>query len=250
MKAIVLAAGRGTRLAPYTDSVPKCMVNVCGKSILDYQLDVFREKKIDEIVVVAGYKNEQIKYEQITKIINPMYETTNMVYSLFCARDCFDDDIIISYGDIIYSKGVFDTLLNASGEFSVVVDKEWQKLWQLRMENPLDDVETMIIDGDKIVELGKKPTSLDDVQGQYIGLIKIRKSFLPRMLEYYLSLDRNKLYDGQCFENMYLTSFIQLLINRFDNVTPTYIHGEWAEVDSVSDLNIYLKNNYIHSFLK
>lgn len=245
MKVIVLAAGSGTRLAPYTDLKPKCMVEVCGKPILDYQLELFAKENFSEIVVVSGYRNEEIRRDAITKVINPKFASTNMVYSLFCARDYFDDDIIISYGDIIYSERVLKKIMAAEGEFSVVVDKDWRDLWASRMENPLDDVESMRIEGDRIVELGKKVTSLDAVQGQYIGLMKIRKDFLPTMLEFYLSLDRDVLYDGKSYENMYLTSFIQLLINRFGNVSPVFINGGWIEVDTVADLEVYSRSDFM-----
>ena len=245
MKIVVLAAGSGTRLAPHTDFKPKCMVEVCDKPILDYQLELFEEEGILEIVVVSGYKNEEIQQDGICKIINPKFASTNMVYSLFCAKDHFDDDIIISYGDIIYSQSVLKKIMASEGEFSVVVDEDWLDLWSLRMENPMDDVESMRIEGGRIVELGKKVNSLDTIQGQYIGLIKIRKEFLPMMLEFYLSLDKNALYDGKSFENMYLTSFIQLLIDRFDNVCPVFINGHWVEVDTVSDLEIYSQDNFM-----
>lgn len=245
MKIIVLAAGSGTRLAPYTDSKPKCMVEVLGKPILDYQLELFEKEGISDIVVVSGYKNEEIRRDSMVKIINPKFASTNMVYSLFCARDHFNDDIIISYGDIIYSQSVLEKIMAAECEVSVVVDKDWLDLWSSRMENPMDDIESMRIEGGRIVELGKKVNSLDVVQGQYIGLMKIRRDFLPTMLEFYRSLDKDALYDGKSFENMYLTSFIQLLIDRFGNVSPVYINGQWVEVDTVSDLEIYSQNSFM-----
>jgi L-glutamine-phosphate cytidylyltransferase len=244
MKIIVLAAGCGTRLAPYTDSKPKCMVEVSGKSILDYQLELFEKENVAEIIIVSGYRNEKICRDSIVKVVNPKFASTNMVYSLFCAREHFDDDVIISYGDIIYSRSVLKKIMAAEGEFSVVVDKDWYDLWALRMENPLDDVESLRTEGDRIIELGKKVNSLDAVQGQYIGLMKIRRDFLQTMQKFYLSLSRTAQYDGKNYENMYLTSFIQLLINRFGNVSPVYINGDWVEVDTASDLEIYTKNNF------
>jgi choline kinase len=221
------------------------MVKVCGKPILDYQLELFEKEGISDIMVVSGYKNEKIRRNSIVKIINPKFASTNMVYSLFCARDHFNDDIIISYGDIIYSQSVLEKIMAAECEFSVVVDKDWLDLWSSRMENPMDDIESMRIDGGRIVELGKKVNSLDVVQGQYIGLMKVRKDFLPTMLEFYCSLDKDALYDGKSFESMYFTSFIQLLIDQFGNVSPIYINGHWVEVDTVSDLEIYSQNSFM-----
>lgn len=247
MKVIVLAAGQGTRLSPYTDDKPKGMVEVCGKPILNYQMELFEKVGITDVIIVAGYKSDMIHYRTASKIINKDFMTTNMVSSLFCARELFDDDIIISYGDIIYSESVLRKLLNAKNDFSVVVDKDWKKLWDLRMEDPLNDAESMKIIDDKIVELGKKVTRIEEIEGQYIGLMKISKEFLSKMISFYDSLDKSATYDGKDFNNMYLTSFIQMIIDKYKNVTPVYINGEWVEVDSVVDLEIYSSSKYIQN---
>ena len=101
MKLIVLAAGQGTRLRPYTNDKPKCLVQVQGKSILDYQLEACDRLGIHDQIVIAGYKQEKITRKGLKKIINTRYHQTNMVSSLFCASDFFDDDIFITYGEII-----------------------------------------------------------------------------------------------------------------------------------------------------
>ncbi len=245
MKIIILAAGQGTRLRPYTDTMPKGMVEVCGKPILDYQMELFEKAGITDIIIVTGYKQEKINYNVAKKVINKDFMTTNMVSSLFCAKDLFDDDLIISYGDIIYSEDVLNKIIEAEGDFSVIVDKNWKKLWELRMEDPLADAESMKIKDGKIVELGKKAKNVEDIEGQYIGLMKISKSFLPEMISFYNSMDRSKEYDGKDFDNMFMTSLIQMIIDKYRNVTPVYIQGEWVEVDSVSDLEIYSSSNYV-----
>jgi choline kinase len=250
LKVIILAAGQGTRLRPHTNDKPKCLVEVEGKAILDYQLESFERLGLNERFIVTGYKQDKVQRPNLHKVTNIRYDETNMVHSLFCAEEYFDDDIIISYGDIIYSDSVLSKLVQAEGEFAVVVDKNWNDLWSLRMDNPEDDVESMKIKDGYIVELGKKISNLKDVEGQYIGLIKIQKQFLPILRDFYNSLDKSILYDGNDFDNMYMTSLIQMVIDHFHNVTPIFIEGEWAEVDTISDLNIYSQNKYIHSFIK
>ena len=86
MKIIVLAAGKGTRLRPLTDIVPKCMVPLKGKPLIDYQLDLFKSKSINDITIVGGYLIEKLKSKNVNLITNNAYETTNMVHSLFCAE--------------------------------------------------------------------------------------------------------------------------------------------------------------------
>ena len=163
-----------------------------------------------------------------------------MVHSLFCAEPEMDDDLIVSYGDIIYSTDVLKQLIANDAPFVVAVDSQWRELWDLRMDNPLDDAETMKIDknGD-ILELGKKAESYDDIQGQYIGLFKVARSILEEIRRFYHSLDRSELYDGQDFDNMYMTSFIQLIINRLMPVKAEVINGGCLEFDNEKDLSVY-----------
>ena len=243
MKLIILAAGKGNRLKPFTDSIPKCMVKFNNKPIIKYILEVANSCNIKDIAIVGGYKFEKLKNylanEQITYLFNKNFEKSNMVSSLFCAKEFMNDDIIISYSDIIYKKEILEKVITSKADFSVVVDKKWKELWKIRMENPLDDAETLKIRDNKIIELGKKPQNYAEIEGQYIGLIKISKEKLPVIIDYYKNLDRDKLYDGKDFENIYMTSFIQLIINNILNVTPILINGGWLEIDSVEDLNNY-----------
>ena len=105
------------------------------------------------------------------------------------------------------------------------------------MDNPLSDAETMKLDiGGNITELGKKTKNYEDIEGQYIGLIKISYSVLPRVRQFYHSLSREEFYEGKDFDNMYMTSFVQLMIDRLLPVKAILVHGGWVEIDSVEDL--------------
>ena len=245
MKIIILAAGQGTRLRPLTDLKPKCMVEYGGKPIIDYILDMVSECGISDISIVCGYKKTvletYLKDRQIEYFTNEQFDKTNMVSTLFNAKQFMDDDIIISYADIIYSQDVLKKLIDSKADVSVVVDQDWKELWSLRMDNPLDDAETLkVVDGN-IVELGKRAYSYDDIQGQYIGLIKISKSRIKKVINFYESLNKNGTYDGKNFDNMYMTSFIQMMIDNLINVSPVYINGGWLEIDSISDIECYEK---------
>ncbi len=143
-----------------------------------------------------------------------------MVSTLFCAKEFMNDELIISYADIVYKKEVLEKLINSKDDFSVVVDREWRSLWSKRMENPLSDAETLKIKDGKIVELGKKPKSYNEIEGQYIGLIKISKRVLPKIIEFYENLNIDDIYDGKDFDNMYMTSFIQLVIDNLLDIKP------------------------------
>ena len=239
MRVVILAAGQGTRLRPLTNDLPKCMVGLNEKPLIQYQLDLFKQFGINDINVVTGYLKEKINFDHIKKFYNPYYTSTNMLYTLFCANELFDgsDDILISYGDIIYNSEVLSKIIDSKAKINVVVDKDWKDYWQARMENPLEDAETLKIDSNgDIKELGKKATSYDDIEGQYIGLIKLRKDFVLEFKKYYENLDKTSTYDGKDYNNMYMTSFLQLITENIEPLKPVYIYNGWMEVDTPSDL--------------
>ena len=139
-----------------------------------------------------------------------------MVETLFCARDFINEDgeLIIAYGDIVYESKNLHALLKCKDEIALMIDSKRKKLWSLRIQNPLEDAETLVMDKNNyVLELGKKPDNYDKIQGQYTGLIKVRADKVQDLINFYDNLDRKKLYDGQKFQNMYMTSFIQELIN-------------------------------------
>ena len=107
---IILAAGEGSRLRPLTENIPKCMVKFKGKPIIDYIIEATYNSEITDITIVNGYKSHVLeKYlnnESINFLTNEKYSTSNMVSTLFCAKKFLNDDIIISYSDIIYKKEI------------------------------------------------------------------------------------------------------------------------------------------------
>lgn len=242
-KALILAAGQGTRLRPLTNDIPKCLVSLAGKSMLGRQVNTLIQQGVTEIHVATGYKSKEIEKLGFNTSFNDNFDKTNMVASLFSAvkfiESC-DEDLIIAYGDIVYNPENLKALLDADDEICLMIDENWRELWSLRLENPLDDAETLKVRSDgMITELGKKPTSYDQIQGQYTGLIKIRKDKINEFIDFYKGLDRETMYDDQNFNNMYMTSFLQLLINAHWKVVAVKVNSGWLEVDSVEDLKTY-----------
>jgi len=240
VRVIILAAGQGARLRPLTDSKPKCMVELDNKPLIKYQLDLFEKFNIKDVNVVTGYLEEKIDFDGVRKFYNPKFDSTNMVSTLFCASELFDgeDDILISYGDIVYNDNVFNAIQKSNEQINVVIDKNWREYWEARMDDPLRDVETLKIDeSGNIKELGKKPSSYKDIEGQYIGLIKIRRDVVKQIKNYYKNLDKRALYDSNNYENMYMTSFLQMIADNIMPLTPVYISSGWMEVDEPTDLN-------------
>ena len=242
MRVIILAAGQGTRLSPLTNKIPKCMVRLNGIPIINRQIKILSDLNIKDITIVGGYLSSKIDSTHCELIRNKNYSTTNMVASLFCASKYFDskDDIIITYGDIVYEKKVIESLLASDSSISLTSDSNWEEYWRLRMDDPLKDAESFKVDKfNNIFEIGKKPTSYNDIEGQYMGIIRIKSEFTSKVFNFYNSLDRNKMYDGQTFDNMYMTTFIQKLIDHGFNVNSVFVENGWLEIDTIKDLEIY-----------
>lgn len=242
MKALILAAGQGTRLRPLTDNRPKCMVELAGRPLIKRQAATLLALGISDITVVSGYRADQIAAAGFATCVNPRFAATNMVATLFSAEHLMDEtqDLLICYGDIVYEARVLATLLKVNAPVTVVIDSQWRRYWELRLDDPLTDAETLKLGpGGRLLELGKKPRTYADIDGQYIGLIKIRADHVHALKQLYHAMDRSAIYDGKDFDNMYMTSFIQYQIDEGWDVRVAPTENGWLEVDSVTDLELY-----------
>ena len=175
MNAIILAAGEGKRLNPLTKNTPKGLVSLFGKSLLERQIEIFRTCDITDISIVTGYLGDMIKFSDVTYFQNSKYQNTNMVETLFCARQKLIDSTIVSYADIIFERKILEKLVDSEENVSVIVDTEWYDYWKERFENPLDNAESLILKDGYISNIGQKTKSLSEIQGQYIGLMKFQQ---------------------------------------------------------------------------
>jgi len=243
-KVLILAAGQGTRLRPYTDSVPKCMVEAAGRPLLLWHLDTLESCGIQKIALVAGYKSEVIVDQRVTKLVNTRYATTNMIESLFTAESWLTGNVIIAYGDIVYSEKVLRGLMDDTRDVVVACDEEWESYWRQRFDDPLSDAETFVKGpAGSVVSLGRKTNKLSEVQGQYIGLIKLssRGCELVKKLYYDAKGDDEQVVNawgsGRSLEMAYMTD----LLNQVAAMGELYyysIHRGWVEVDDHIDLEI------------
>lgn len=253
MKVIILAAGQGTRLRPLTDDRPKCLVDVNGRSILERQLDTMHACGIQDtdITIIAGYRGDVLQNKfsdtDICIITNEDYETTNMVCSLMCARGLMEtqEDVLISYGDIIYGEKVLKEILASDEAASVIVDDGWYAYWSKRCENPLDDAETLLFDQDDyLTEIGQKTTELAKVQSQYIGLMRFQKEGLRAMLDLAREAEERTARGtalwrtSRTYQKMYMTDLLQGLIEEGNKLKAVHIQRGWFEIDDLDDLKV------------
>ena len=239
MKSIILAAGEGTRLRPYTNDLPKCMVEVNGISLIERQLDVLRCEGIEEISIIGGYRADKLPNSNITLCNNPNYSSTNMLWTLFCAKDQLnsEQDIIVSYGDIVYSHRILNKLISSSADIATTIDLNWENYWRSRSSNPLDDAETLRFDKNNILtEIGQKPQVINEIQGQYMGLMKFSKHGQEVLQSVFQKAVNAGSIKGKTPEKAYMTDLLQMMIEEGISIKAIGVYDYWVEVDTVDDL--------------
>lgn len=240
MRAIILAAGRGSRMGEMTGEIPKCLIPLAGRTLLEYQMAALRRGGADEIVIIGGYQGDKLEGRGARVIRNPEWESTNMVATLACAGKLLEEDFILSYGDIVYRADYVSRLVSEPCDLAVIVDRRWHDLWSLRFEDPYVDAETMVLDArENIVELGKKITDTSRVQGQYTGLLKFTGKGRREALALMEALKAPKGDGPAPIRKMYMTDFIQGLIDGGENVKAVTVERGWLEMDSGKDYALY-----------
>lgn len=236
MKAIILAAGRGSRMKGLTDANPKCLLKLYGKSLIEWQIFALRDAGIDQISIVTGYKRESLADLGLKKFYNPRWAETNMVSSLECANEWLQEGpCIVTYSDIFYSRQAVESLINCDAVIAVTYDANWLDLWKRRFGDPLLDAETFRVNQEgELVEIGGKPKSVQEIEGQYMGLLR----FTPKGWSEIIRIRSNLLPD-EC-DKMHMTGTLQRVIDESHVAISAFpYYGEWGEIDSESDLSSY-----------
>ena len=127
MKAIIVAAGIGSRLGELTKHIPKPLVDVNGKSILERQISLFKKFGIDEIFIITGYKNDKINFSNVNYIYNSDFRITEQIGSLMKAKKEISNELIVSFGDILFEEKILKALLEKKDDFVLVCDPNWKK---------------------------------------------------------------------------------------------------------------------------
>ena len=240
MKAIILAAGRGSRMMKLTEDRPKCLVEFKGKTLLDWQLSAISAAGINEVGIVTGYRRELIADRGSAEFHNPAWAETNMVSSLERAAAWLESDVcLVSYSDIFYESEAPRLLSATPAEIAITYDPLWLKTWQRRFENPLSDAETFRLRQDgSVLEIGNKAERIEDIQGQYMGLLRIEPKGwreMQRVLGQLSHADR---------ANIHMTGLLQrVAIAGVCKVVAIAYAGEWGEIDSASDLAAYVEGS-------
>lgn len=235
-KAIILAAGRGSRMKEMTAAKPKCLTLLHGRPLLEYQLSALKEAGITDIAVVTGYMREALLSYDLFEFHNPRWAETNMVSSLCCAREwLMNEECIVSYSDIFYTSEAVIALLSNKDDISLTYDPSWLDLWRQRFSDPLSDAESFKLDDEHfLTEIGNKTTDATLIQGQYMGLLKFSPVGWKQVEMYRAELP------AVMQDNMHMTGTLNAMIQQNNiKVRAFPYEGRWGEIDSQEDLACY-----------
>ncbi len=236
IRAIILAAGRGSRMGHLTDDRPKCLVELQGKSLLQRQIGALRRGGVDEIGIVRGYRAEMIDVPGLSYFANERWEQTNMVMSLAAAAPWLrSGSVIVSYADIFYRSELVRDLAAVSAPLVITYDRDWRRLWTRRFADPLGDAETFRIEASgQLLEIGGRAGRIEDIEGQYMGLLKFTPtawSAIETLLSTMAPAVRDRLD---------VTGLLRLLLEgRFFPIGTFPTEGQWGEIDSPEDAALY-----------
>ena len=239
-KALIIAAGLGSRLKKHTENLPKCMLDFGGKTLLQRQLDSYKKCGIKDISLIRGYKKEKINYKGIKYFENTDYKNNNILNSIFYAEKVINGNIIISYSDILFNSSVVERTLETDHDISVVVDIDWRGYYVGRKDHPISEAENVIFNSNNEVEkIGKINTGKEEVHGEFIGMIKLSNRGTEIFKEHFHRLKKiywNKPFQrAKIFQKAYLTDFIQELVDIGIKVHCVIIESGWKEIDTVED---------------
>ena len=239
-KALIIAAGLGSRLKKHTENLPKCMLDFGGKTLLQRQLDSYKKNNISDISLIRGYKKEKINYKGIKYFENKDYKNNNILNSIFYAEKIINGNIIISYSDILFDPSVVERTLKSDHDISVVVDIDWRGYYVGRKDHPISEAENVIFNSNNEVEkIGKINTGKEEVHGEFIGMIKLSNRGTEIFKEHFHRLKKiywNKPFQrAKIFQKAYLSDFIQELVDIGIKVHCVIIESGWKEIDTVED---------------
>lgn len=241
-RAILLAAGRGSRLGELTADRPKCMVSLGGEPLLGHQLRVLRSAGMTESLVIGGYRGEALpRGDGLEVRHNARWGESNMVRTLLCAEDWLTSGpCLVAYTDILYGPTVVRRVVACPEPLAIAYDRAWLEQWRQRFDDPLSDAETFRADATgAIVDIGRKPRSLDEVQGQYMGLLGLTPSGWGSVHSFLETRTEGEI------DRLDMTTLLGALLQRGVRLQAIENEGPWGEVDSPSDLALYERTGLV-----
>ena len=237
MKVIILAAGRGIRLGHHTKEIPKGLVDVNGKSIIERQIELFKKNDVTEIIIVRGYKKEKFCWNDVTFIDNEDFANNNQLASLILAQNMVSGSVLILFGDLIFEQTILDQILASSSDISIAVDLNWKEHYDENRNNQFPALAE--IENDKITRISENKSLLrKKLSGEFFGIMKLSSKgskILTDVIEK-TKYNKGKFHDSHSFGMGKIPDIIEEVIDLGFTVKPILVSGKWFEVDTILDL--------------
>ncbi|HEC62554.1 MAG TPA: methyltransferase domain-containing protein [bacterium] len=256
LKAIILAAGEATRLGKAFEGKPKCLIDFNGSTLLEIQLNTLHGCGVDDIVVVRGYQADQIGLPGLRYYDNSDYSKTNMLYSLFCAEEELDEELIILYADILYEEEVVKRIMESSHDVAVGVMVNWAEAIKQRDKVALEKLEMVFFDSEsRIEEISKRTTDDDRPQGQFVGIMKCSKRGAAILTYNYRRLSQispgEPFGQAASYEMASLADLFQEMTYLGVPLHCVIIERGWMEIDTPEDYKRALVDNqFVHRLIR
>lgn|SRR3989338_904607 len=247
MKVIIIGAGRGYRIMPYSKNKPKCFTEVNGKRIIDYALDAFKESNLNDIHFIGGYLIDAVKkeYPQFTFHHNSEWETNNILASLFFAESAMKKGFISTYSDILFTPEIIKKLVKSPYDITIVVDTKWKARYNDRLQHPMDDAEKVISKDNRIIRISRK-ISNEESDEEFIGIVQFSPKGAQKFIEcYHKSKQKYKdkpFHGNSTFRKAYLIDLFQEMLERGEEIYHVTTDGGYYEIDTVEDLGLVSKS--------
>lgn len=217
------------------------MLSFAGETLIERQIRLFNSVGVNDIIIVTGYKSEKINYNNARYYKNVDYENTNMLESLFTAENEFNEEIIITYSDILFQESLLVGLLKLEESILVTVDKSWKKYWLARYDTVNNDTESLKLKSDNTIkEIGEADVGEDKIDGRYVGLLKFSKKGLEILSQTYHK-NKKSYWDKpwgvskNIFQKAYITDILNVMVNDGIKIDTYLIDGGWLEFDTNED---------------
>lgn len=238
MKAIIVGAGRGRRLMPLTEDVPKCYAPIGGRRILDWTLDALRGAGLADIVFVGGYRIERVQadYPGLRFCHNAEWERNNILASLFHAEAEMADGFVSTYADILYTAEAARRLVASPADIALLVDTDWRERYRPRTEHPETDGEKVRLDGGRVAAVSRDIPP-DEAPAEFTGVAKFSARGAAILAEHYrrARLDGRLLARGRTLAQAYLIDLLQPMLEAGVEMAAVETHGGYFEIDTTQD---------------
>jgi len=231
MKAIILAAGVGSRIRPLTDNTPKSLLKVGDKTILERMITNIEDVEMTEVIVITGYLEEQIKefirekfpHLNVTYIKNEKYDQTNTGYSLLLTKEAVGDDDFVKFdADVVFEKAILEQLVKSSHSSALCIDKN------INLE--AEEVKVECDKDGNVLKVGKKLPP-QTAAGESIGIEKISKDAAKVLFAELEDLMKDQANHQQYYDDSYTT-----LVEKGIPFGAVDITGlKWVEIDTHED---------------